>query len=130
MFKYENAKSNWNKRYPYLAAVYRKYNVASSVEIGVARGGLSRYLLSHVPSIVVHYGVDPFLGGYDDENDAMSKILTQANSSTIWSSAILFSLKSFQCKFKLFHGYSHDGAALIESFLFIYLFIYFFVNIQ
>jgi hypothetical protein len=45
--------------------MYREHNIQSGVEIGVARGGLSSYLLTHVPSLVNHHGVDPFIGGYD-----------------------------------------------------------------
>lgn len=108
MFSKENDISSWNKRHPHIAKAYQNHKIKIAVEIGVARGGLSHYLLTHVPDIQEYHGVDPFLGGYDN-TDAMSNILQSANSSLTWSHAVMKSLSSFGCKFRMHYGFSHDA---------------------
>ena len=49
MFNHENAISSWNRRHPHIAKAFKHHNVKIAVEIGVARGGLSHYLLTVRP---------------------------------------------------------------------------------
>ena len=109
-FKEENQVSTWNYRHPHIARVANRYNVSISVEIGVARCGLSKYLLENVPSIREHHGVDPFIGGYDNNGDFMSNILKQTNQPLLWSQAILKYMFDFACRFRMHLGYSSDVA--------------------
>jgi hypothetical protein len=64
MFMEENAKSHWSPRYPAIARTLREYGVKVSIEIGIARGGLSYYLVGCVGELDVHHGVDSFAGSY------------------------------------------------------------------
>ncbi len=95
----------WAVRHPSIGHYYHELGCKVCVEIGVARGELSEYLLKHVPQIEEYHGVDPFLGGYDS-TDAMSKILAEVNSSLVWSHAVLQVLKDQGCKFRLHYGLS------------------------
>jgi hypothetical protein len=62
MFLKENAKSNWNIRSPSISQILVDHKVNISIEIGIARGGLSHFLLSNNTDLRFHHGVDPFLG--------------------------------------------------------------------
>ncbi len=76
----------WAIRHPSISAHYAKSNCRVCVEIGVARGELSHYLLKNLDhQIEEYYAIDPFLGGYDDKNDAMSVELTLMNSPQVWA---------------------------------------------
>jgi hypothetical protein len=64
MFLRENAKLNWNKRYPSIYKVLVDHKVNVSIEIGIARGVLSHFFLSQNKNERVHHGVDSFLGKF------------------------------------------------------------------
>ena len=106
MFQKENKASNWNIKLEHIVKVYKQHNVTISAEIGIARGGMSHYLLSHMPNIE-HHGIDPFLGGYD-ELDIFSEILSQytQNGPSSWVDAILYEMKDFGCRFQLHQNLS------------------------
>jgi hypothetical protein len=74
--------------------------------LGIARGELSHHLLAHVSMLEQHHAVDPFVGGYDDKNDAMSVTLSKTNASDTWAQAILSDMTEFGCRFRLHHGFS------------------------
>lgn len=97
----------WAVRHPSIAQAYKDLKCEVCVEIGIARGELSLHLLKTIPTIKEYHAVDPFLGGYD-QNDAMSTELQQVNSSVAWSQAILHRFKEYGCKFRLHYGLSSD----------------------
>ena len=96
----------WAVRHNSIGQFFKKFECKTVVEIGIARGELSHYLLTHAPMIDNYNAVDPFIGGYDDANDSMSVELKQANLSTTWAHAILHKMRDFGCRFKLHHGMS------------------------
>ncbi len=99
----------WAIRHPSISAHYAKSNCRVCVEIGVARGELSHYLLKNLNhQIEEYYAIDPFLGGYDDKNDAMSVELTQMNSPQVWANAVLHVMSVFGDKFRLFQNISQN----------------------
>ena len=95
MFKVENAKSTWNHRHPGILQEFINNNVTKSVEIGIARGGLSFFLLSKLPNLH-HHGIDPFIGSYDNNGDSFSRVLAKENSSIFWANAIKVEMAEFQ----------------------------------
>lgn len=95
----------WAIRHPSIGHYYHELKCKVCVEIGIARGELSEYLMNHVHGIEEYHGVDPFLGGYDT-SDAMSNELAKVNSSVVWSHAVLQVLKHQGCKFRLHYGLS------------------------
>ena len=118
MFSKENAKSHWMARYPSIARVFQEYGVNSSIEIGVARGGLSYYLLSTVQSLVVHHGIDSFGGGNSNKF-----FLRRPSVSFEWARAVLHHLSDFHCRFRLHTGFatqltSHFQKESIDCILF------------
>ena len=74
----------------------------------MARGGLAHDLLANVPSIEEYHGIDPFIGGYD-ENDHMSKVLKSVNASDRWARAVMGGLATFGCRFRLHQNLSIDA---------------------
>jgi hypothetical protein len=76
MFLKENAKSNWNKRYPSISKILVDHKVNVSIEIGIARGGLSHFLLSQNKDLGQHHGVDPFLGKISVQQLRLSSSIT------------------------------------------------------
>lgn len=98
----------WQHRHPSLGEVFRNQTIKTAVEIGVARGGLAHYLLENVAGIEEYHGIDPFIGGYDD-NDFMSKLLKQVNASERWTRAVLRGLAPFGCRFRLHQNLSIDA---------------------
>jgi hypothetical protein len=100
----------WARRHPSIAQAYRDSNCKVCVEIGIARGELSHYLLKNVHSITEYHAVDPFLGGYDSE-DYFSVELSKLNSSQIWAKGILHRFREFGCTFKLHYGLSSAMAS-------------------
>lgn len=101
VFSKENGKSHWIAKYPSIARTFQEYGVNSSIEIGVARGGLSYYLLSTVQSLVVHHGIDSFGGG--NSNDYVTK---RRSVSCEWARAVLHHLSDFSCRFRLHKGFA------------------------
>ena len=96
----------WNERHPTIASTFLAQKVNISIEIGVAYGGLSRYLLDHIPYLI-HHGVDPFIGGYD-KRDIMSKTLKKVNNHKTWSDSLLYNLRDVGCRFQLHKGLSTE----------------------
>jgi len=99
--------SSWAARHQSLGAHYRRWGCTVSAEIGIARGELSYYFLKHAPSIEQYHAIDPFVGGYDN-NDGFSRLLKKMNASEVWKSAILSNLGEFGCRFRLHHGFSFE----------------------
>ena len=101
----------WAVRHKSLGEIFAKLNCGTIVEIGVARGELSHYLMKYLSqnvSIVKEYhGVDPFMGGYD-ATDAMSKELAAVHKPQAWNEAILNFLSSYGCLFRMHHGTSRE----------------------
>jgi len=79
-----------------------------TIEIGITRGELSQVLLRMVPGITEYHAIDPFVGNYDNANDAMSKVLAAVNAPDKWANAVIHTMKDFGCKFKLHKGLSGD----------------------
>lgn len=111
-FEVDGSKSSWRVRHESNIRLYRKHKCKVCVEIGVARGEFSKKMLEHVHSITEYYGIDPFLGDYD-ANDAMSAELKEyrtenngPNSVNRWANAVLYNLREFGCKFRLYQGFS------------------------
>ena len=118
VFSKENGKSHWMAKYPSIARTFQEYGVNSSIEIGVARGGLSYYLLSTVQSLLVHHGIDSFGGG--NSNDFVTK---RQSVSCEWARAVLHHLSDFSCRFRLHKGFaaqltSHFQRESIDCILF------------
>jgi Methyltransferase domain len=99
MFMKENGKSHWSARYPAIARTLQEYGVKVSIEIGIARGGLSYYLLGSVGELDVHHGIDSFAGS----NVRSSK---RSSASVQWASAVLYHMRDFGCRFRLHNGFS------------------------
>ena len=112
MFK-ANYSHGWAVRHSSIALSFNKLGCREAVEIGVARGELSNFLLKNVKELQHLHGVDPFLGGYDDKNDATSLILSHVNASLLWSQAVLKTQAQFGCRYKHHFGRSKD---VIEHF--------------
>jgi len=114
-FPGDNKKTNWTRKYVPFEHFFKKHEIRKSVEIGVAYGGFSLFLLSRLPNLI-HYGVDPFVGQYDDAHDAMSIKLAEFRNKTgsddLWARAVLTELAPFGCRFRLFHDYSTKVAPL------------------
>lgn len=96
----------WAVRHRSLANLFIMLDCKVVAEIGIAYGGLTKFLLTKVDSIKEYHGVDPFLGGYD-KNDAMSKWLEGRNARE-QADAVLEKLKMFGCRFHLHIGTSSD----------------------
>jgi hypothetical protein len=106
----------WAIRHESLGRTFEKLGCAVIIEIGIARGELSKYLLHKLPHIIREYNaVDPFLGGYDNANDAMSSELSVANAPSDWRDAILTMFHSKDCTFRLHFGTSEDCAENFED---------------
>jgi hypothetical protein len=54
-----------------------------------------------VPGITDYHAIDPFLGNYDNANDAMSQVLAEENAPDKWANAVIHTMKDYGCKFKL-----------------------------
>ena len=106
MFMKENGKSPWTARYPSIAKVWQDYDVKVSIEIGVARGGLSHYLLSTVGSLQVHHGIDTF-----SRSESIYAPAKRSSASMEWARAVLLHLSDFRCRFRLHKGLSTKMAA-------------------
>ena len=106
MFMKENGKSLWTARYPFIAEVLQDYDVKVSLEIGVARGGLSHYLLSTVKSVQVHHGIDTF-----SRSNSIYAPSKRSSASNEWARAVLKHLSDFNCRFRLHRGLSTKMAA-------------------
>lgn len=101
----------WAVRHDSLGRTFHNLGCKVCVEIGVARGELSDYLLKHVRTIEEYHGVDPFLGGYDDAHDAMSVYLSHINAtSSDFAAAVMQVLKHHGCRFRLHHAPSTVAA--------------------
>lgn len=98
----------WAVRHPTLANLYNDFHCKVCIEIGIARGELSQVLLKMVPGITDYHAIDPFLGNYDNSNDAMSQVLAEANAPDKWANAVIHTMKDYGCKFKLHQGLSSD----------------------
>lgn len=109
LFKAESAVSNWRHRHKELIGHF-KGKCKSMIEIGTARGELAAASLEHVNTLDEWHAVDPFLGGYDN-NDIMSTILksTNGNDTNPWVHAII-STEPYGCRFQLHHGMSSEVA--------------------
>eukprot|EP01036_Dinobryon_divergens_P031859 gene31859-41342_t len=105
-FEAQGKASSWNRRHQSIGEHYRRFNCISAIEIGIARGELSHYLLSTLPSIREYHAVDPLLGGYDP-NSELSNTTRQYDNS-VWFGAILRKMGRFGCRFKLHYGFSND----------------------
>lgn len=105
-FEAQGKASSWNRRHQSIGEHYRRFNCTSAIEIGIARGELSSYLLSTLPSIREYHAVDPLLGGYDP-NSELSNTTRQYDNSA-WFNAILRKMRRFGCRFKLHYGFSID----------------------
>jgi len=103
----QNQRNNWQNRYPLIACAFIEFQCNVTVEIGVARGELSNFLLDAIPKLREHHGVDPFVGNYDSA-DNISNMLGKLNSSSLWSRAVLDILKHHGCKFRFHYGRSID----------------------
>ena len=98
----------WAVRHESLGNAFAKLRCRIIIEIGVARGELSQFLLKRLHGIVEEYhGVDGFQGGYDS-TDAMSQELTAASQPLAWSQAIVDSFKHSGCIFRMHRGMSHE----------------------
>lgn len=113
-FAADGSTSTWKVRHDSNIRLYRKHKCKVCVEIGVARGEFSHKMLENVHTITEYYGIDPFLGGYDP-HDAMSVELKQyrgddkdPNTVNRWANAVLYNLRQFGCKFRLYQGFSDD----------------------
>lgn len=100
MFIRENGKSHWSARYPSIASALQEYGVKESIEIGIARGGLSYYLLGSIGELDVHHGIDSFSGS----NRILSN--SKRSASVEWAGAVLYHLRDFGCRFRLHKGFS------------------------
>lgn len=103
----------WAIRHNSLAKLFASRQCKVVAEIGVAYATLTNYLLTKLPSITEYHGIDPFLGGYD-ENDAMSKTLLGYKPRT-FANAVLEKLKTFECKFHMHFGLSGDVAKTFKN---------------
>lgn len=105
MFMKENGKSHWSARYPSIAKTLQDYSVKVSVEIGIARGGLSYYLLGSVEGLSVHHGIDSFAG-----SSMMALNSKRSSASLDWAGAVLYHMRDFGCRFRLHKGFSAQMA--------------------
>lgn len=101
MFMKENGKSHWSARYPAIARTLQEYGVKESIEIGIARGGLSYYLLGSVGELDAHHGIDSFAGS----NVRLSHS-KRSSASLDWAGAVLYHMRDFGCRFRLHRGFS------------------------
>ena len=114
-FEHEGSRSNWKIRHPSNVELYKNKKCEVCIEIGLARGEFAATMLREVPSITEYYGIDPFLGGYDSA-DAMSSELAKFNNkengtNDRWANTLLYQLRSYECKFRLYKGFSHEISA-------------------
>jgi hypothetical protein len=79
----------WAVRHPTLANLYNDFHCKVCIEIGIARGELSQVLLKMV------HAIDPFLGNYDNANDAMSQVLAEENAPDKWANAVIHTMKDY-----------------------------------
>jgi hypothetical protein len=101
MFMKENGKSHWSARYPAIARTLQEYGVKVSIEIGIARGGLSYYLLGSVGDLDVHHGIDSFAGSNVRSSHSM-----RSSASVEWAGAVLYHMRDYGCRFRLHKGFS------------------------
>jgi len=73
-------RSGWHIRHESILKAFNDRRCESVVEVGVAYGGLTRYLLTKSKIIKEYHGIDPFLGGYD-KTDEMSNVIKATNNS-------------------------------------------------
>jgi len=100
----------WAVRHQSLGDTFSKLRCKVIIEIGVARGELSQFLLKRLHGIVEEYhGVDGFTGGYDNK-DAMSQELSAVDQPLAWTQAIIDSFKHSGCVFRMHHGMSNERA--------------------
>jgi len=100
----------WAVRHQSLGDTFAKLRCKVIIEIGVARGELSQYLLKRLHGIVEEYhGVDGFTGGYD-ASDAMSQELSAVDKPLAWATAIIDSFRHSGCIFRMHRGMSHERA--------------------
>lgn len=98
----------WAVRHDSIGHTMKTLECKVIIEIGIARGELTHYLLHRLHNQIQEYhAVDPFLGGYD-ANDAMSSELSEANAPVAWSEAILTMFKEKGCIFRLHFGKSEE----------------------
>lgn len=106
-FTNQAIKSQWHIRHPTLNKLYQTKHCQVCVEIGVARGELTQSFLENVPTIKSYAAVDPFLGGYDSK-DLMSRWLENEKAGVAWAQAVMYRMRDYGCKFKMYHGKSED----------------------